>query len=42
MACVPDDDIDVILTATQMKYMVRMVVDGVQNEFRKVYDKILE
>lgn len=40
MACVTDSDMDVILTATQMKYMVRTAVDGAQNEFRRVHDKL--
>lgn len=40
MTCVSDMDMDVILTALQFKYMVRTAVDGAQNEFRRVYDKL--
>ena len=40
MACIPDSDFDIIMTALQMKSMIRSSINEFQNEFRTLNDKL--
>lgn len=40
MACVPDSDLEIILTALKLKSMIRSVLDEPQNEFQKLGNEL--